>query len=182
MRISKQSLMLALTFSAGVIAVGCHDEKGTKTVHHSTPRERGGDPASRARAFSMDQFAWNHRPLLVFAPSGDDPRYQAQREAMEATRADFDERDMVWIEVLGADGPVRAAGQTLRDRVAAALRERFDVAPERFAVLLVGKDTTVKRRSDQAVEMASLYQQIDRMPMRRAEMRRRSGNSTQHGP
>jgi hypothetical protein len=66
--------------------------------------------------------------------------------------------------------------------VAAALRERFDVAPDRFAVLLVGKDTTVKRRSDQPVEMASLYQQIDRMPMRRAEMRRRSGNSTQPAP
>jgi hypothetical protein len=42
----------------------------------------------------------------------------------------------------------------------------------------VGKDTTVKRRGSAPVAMESLFEQIDRMPMRRREMRRRKGGES----
>lgn len=42
-----------------------------------------------------------------------------------------------------------------------------------FAVLLVGKDGGVKRRANDPVNLNELFAQIDRLPMRRAEMEER---------
>ena len=53
--------------------------------------------------------------------------------------------------------------------------ERYGVEPGRFAAVLVGKDGTVKHRSDKPVEPDGLYALIDEMPMRRREMRERGG-------
>ena len=118
----------------------------------------------------MDQFAWSQRPLLVFAPSPADSRYRAQRQAKESTQAAFEERDMVWVEVF-AEGERSRAGETpLGEAAARELRQRFGVDKDAFAVLLIGKDTAVKRRASEPVSMAAIYEQIDRMPMRCREM------------
>jgi len=53
----------------------------------------------------------------------------------------------------------------------AAAYERFDVEPGGTAMLLVDKDTTVKRRADDPAPMSELFARIDGMPMRQREMR-----------
>ncbi|MEL6287722.1 MAG: DUF4174 domain-containing protein [Pseudomonadota bacterium] len=119
---------------------------------------------------NMKRFAWQYRPLLVFAPALDDPKLARQHALLSGARGGLRERDMVLIVVAGES--VRAAGGPAPRMSAAALRARYGVSPDRFEVLLIGKDTGVKRRSSTPLPFASLASQIDRMPMRRQEMRR----------
>jgi hypothetical protein len=53
------------------------------------------------------------------------------------------------------------------------IRSRFQISREGFEILLIGKDGTVKLRSDKPVSSEDLFALIDSMPMRKREMRNR---------
>ena len=119
---------------------------------------------------------WEHRLLLVFAPSLDSNGWVEQREMWSGRRDGFEDRDLRIYMVGGKEAgrfytspgsdprPIRAAS-------ARALRNRFDVALDDYAVVLVGKDGTEKRRDEAPVDADAIFETIDAMPMRRAEMR-----------
>ena len=107
------------------------------------------DPATRAGP---------SRVLLVLA-APDDVRLAEQARLLAADRAGAVERDLVLVEPAVADQ--------------ADLRRRYGVAPGRFAALLIGKDGGVKLRGGAPMSTRTLFEAIDAMPMRQAEMRRR---------
>jgi hypothetical protein len=75
----------------------------------------------------------------------------------------------------GTHRPVPGADpQPLAEAAVRRLRERFDVAPDVFRVVLVGKDGTEKRRDAEPVTARSIFDTIDAMPMRQREMRESS--------
>jgi hypothetical protein len=113
--------------------------------------------------FDLADLTWKKRPLVVFAPTGDDARLKKQLDAVKASRADFDEREMQLVVV--------APGRDLSKSERTALAKRLRVEAGAFAVLLVGKDGTVKRRAAKPVPMKEIYAEIDTMPMRRQEMK-----------
>ncbi len=100
------------------------------------------------------------RVLLLLA-ARDDARAAEQARILAADRPGATERDLVLVEPALAD----------QER----LRRRYDVAPGEFAVLLIGKDDGVKLRSARPLTVQTLFDAIDAMPMRRAEMRHRAG-------
>lgn len=108
-------------------------------------------PASAGEPLA--QHRWESRPILIFAPSEDDPRLIEQLARFEAASADLAERDNVVIvdTTPGSD-----------------LRQRF--APGEFTVVLVGLDGGEKFRAESVVEPAELNALIDAMPMRRREL------------
>ncbi len=119
---------------------------------------------------------WEHRLLLVFAPSLDGESWAKQKEKWSGYGEGFEDRDLRIYVVAGEetgrfyaapDGPA----QPITTESARALRDRFDVAPEDYAVVLVGKDGTEKRRDPAPVHANAIFETIDAMPMRRAEMR-----------
>lgn len=110
-----------------------------------------------ASATPLDAQRWKTRPVVLFAPTADDPRLIEARRAIDAARADFDDRDMTLIVVTGDDHP--------------ALRARFDVPRKDFAALLIGKDGGEKERADRLETLAPWLNRIDSMPMRLREMR-----------
>ena len=121
-------------------------------------------------ALNINTYQWKNRLLLIFAPSKDNPDYQRQMQLVEGKLADFKERDLIAIELL-AEGTSQAEMQTLNEAEAASLRSEFNVAPEEFRVILIGKDGTAKRRDEKPVAPEVIFNQIDAMPMRRQEMR-----------
>jgi hypothetical protein len=143
-----------------------------------TPDAPGPDDAAPAdtSTFDLQAHQWTHRVLLVFAPSRDAERMQTQAERIAEARDGFVERDLVVVEVV-ADGPSRAQptpsdhAEPITDASAEALRERFAVPPDAFAVVLVGKDGTEKRRSELPLAAPDLFATIDAMPMRQREMK-----------
>lgn len=120
-------------------------------------------------AFDLNAFQWQNRLLLVFAPSENSPDYQTQMQLFEGQQAGFQERDLLLFELL-TDGTSRAVGQTLDEADVARVRSRFQVAPQEFRVILVGKDGTAKRRDRNPVSPEVIFQAIDAMPMRQREM------------
>lgn len=123
-------------------------------------------------SFREADHQWKHRLLYVFAPSEEHPDLLAQRQLTDGLGEAFRERDLLFVTVLER-GESRVDGTPMDAASAERLRAAHDVEPGAFAVILVGKDGTEKRRSDASVLPGVLFEQIDRMPMRQREMRER---------
>lgn len=116
-----------------------------------------------------------NRVLLVFAPSDKDPSYAEQGKLWQGEKAGFEERQLVVVPVL-ADAK-KAAGDA-----PAMLEKRYGVDAKTFAVVLLGKDGHDAYRAAKPVKAGALYEVIDAMPMRRAEMKRQSASTTSAKP
>ena len=113
------------------------------------------------QAFDLDALRWQSRAVLIFAGASDERRLERQAKAFESCRAEAGERDLKLFEVVGA-----SPGNT-------ALRNRFGVPENSFAVVLVGKDGTRKLRTLEPVDPQDIFRMIDSMPMRKEEMKHR---------
>jgi hypothetical protein len=132
------------------------------------------------RAFNNGSRAWEHRFFLIFAPSPEYDRYVDQRRLLEGARGGFAERDLLRGDLFEREAGTFDGGPVSAEHAAWAW-ERYGVEPGRFAAVLVGKDGTVKHRSDDPVEPDELYSLIDEMPMRRRDMRERGGKPGRQG-
>lgn len=112
----------------------------------------------------LTRFRDKNRLLLVFAPSAADPRWQKQDRLLAGSRAEFRERE------------IRRFDLFERGRDARHLRERYTIKAGTFRVLLIGKDARVASSQSSPMTLREITGQIDRMPMRRDEMRRRKEN------
>ena len=100
-------------------------------------------------------YKWEARPVIIFADSEKDPRFQKQIANLSARSDDMTERDVV---ILMDTDPSADS----------ALRKLF--RPRDFQIILVGKDGQTKLRRPHPISAEDLNRQIDRMPMRRREM------------
>ncbi|CAN5842123.1 hypothetical protein BH24DEI2_BH24DEI2_12400 [soil metagenome] len=122
--------------------------------------------------FDLTQYRWQNRLVLLFAPSPEDASYQQQTAVLEAEEAGLQDRDIVvfhlFSDTFSDTGHVDR--QSLIQNEVEALRKRFDIGENTFTFVLIGKDGTVKRRSEETVSVNDLFDQIDAMPMRQREM------------
>ncbi len=106
-------------------------------------------------ARDLSQLKWEKRPVLLFAPTPQDPAYNRQIDLFAAAEDALAERDIVVLSDTDAKAPSH-------------LRQGFQ--PGGFKLVLVGKDGGVKLERDGVVTPDELFAIIDRMPMRRREM------------
>ncbi|MFK7888539.1 MAG: CIA30 family protein [Gammaproteobacteria bacterium] len=111
-------------------------------------------------ALLLADLRWKHRVLVLSAPSPEDRSLSTQLDLITATRAQFDERDLVLLVVHDQDASAEAV----------ALREQLDLKLGAFSMFLVGKDGGVKSAYAQPANMQEIYGLIDTMPMRQREM------------
>ncbi len=126
---------------------------------------------TNADANPLSEQAWQNRPLVVSAPSEHSADLARQTALLDPHFDALRERDMVVVTIVG---------QTVRSLIgppvaakAGALRHHLGLDTHTFEVVLVGKDTGVKLRSNEPVSANELFSLIDAMPMRRQEMRQR---------
>jgi IS4 transposase len=129
---------------------------------------------SAPAAADLGDYLWERRPLLVFAPTNQDPRLTQTLSRIEATQCEFADRQMV-LGVVVADGPSTLDGQAITAEEAQRLADRYAVDPNAFAAVLIGKDGGEKYRVDQVPELGLVYTVIDGMPMRSRENGAESG-------
>ena len=145
-------LVPAMALALGVIALA------------ALATAEGGDWLSR--------FRWTLRPLVIVAPTADDPRLMSQIKAYYAALPQALERDMAVVLVTGTT-PVAVDGVMVSEPTPLEARDTFGLDMDAFRVLLVGKDGGVKLERTEPVEMGEVFTLIDSMPMRRDEMRER---------
>ena len=129
-------------------------------------------PASAAVADStnpLDAERWTTRPIVVVVPQESDPLLAKVRATLKETaaREAFRERDMALFTVVEGEG--RRNGEPLGPARTAAMLQALQLdarGPATF--VLVGKDGGVKMREEGAsIDLQSVFDEIDRMPMRR---------------
>jgi hypothetical protein len=105
---------------------------------------------------------WQHRVLLLGAPTAAQTDFQRQKTLLASDERGLAERDFRVIEVL-------------YDQLAPADRQywtqQLGQSLAGFRVVLIGKDGGVKRTETQPLAPAEIFGTVDKMPMRRQEMR-----------
>ena len=124
---------------------------------------------ARAVAAELSDYLWQSRPLLVFAPTGNDPRLVETMRRIEASRCDFADRDMVLGRIV-TDGTSTLDGHVVDTEQAQRLRSEFGISANSFSVVLIGKDGGEKLRVNDIPDLQAIYAVIDGMPMRGSEM------------
>ena len=129
--------------------------------------------ASEEKPVGLDDLRWKHRVILIFA--GESSMSNALNN-LDEFEAEIDERDIAWF-VLGNNTLRTNYDGKVDDHLRESLMdEYFTPVPAETAVLLIGKDGTLKARSSD-LDLEATFGLIDRMPMRRAEMRSRNDDS-----
>lgn len=116
----------------------------------------------------MQNLVWQNRVLLIFAPNSMDKNFQRQNEILAAVTPAMQERDITTIYVI-ADGSF-SMDDTKQTKMTDSFYQRYAVSKNKFTVILVGKDSTVKLQKDKPVSAEVLFERIDSMPMRQYEM------------
>lgn len=111
-----------------------------------------------ADTIDLDAFRWVARPIVVFADTAADPRFQEQMELLQARIGEMVERDVVVITDSDPSGDSDV---------------RRKLRPRGFMIALIGKDGGVKLRKPFPWDVRELSRSIDKMPLRQDEIRAR---------
>jgi len=127
--------------------------------------------ALEEQPIDLEDLRWKYRVILV---SAHEPHTSNALATLNELAAEIEERDIVWF-VLGDD----ELHTNYKGKLIHTLREQivdryFTPVPNETSVLLVGKDGTLKSHSSD-LNLEATFGLIDQMPMRREEMRRKSG-------
>jgi len=142
-------------------------------------QDGAGDESARPL---MESLRWRRRVLILFAPDESDPELQGQKRGLLAESEGLRARRLTVVTVFlgeaeaGADARGARDGAAITSVDARSLVERFSPQPDRLTVVLIGKDGGEKDRTAGVMSVDRLFSTIDAMPMRRAEMRRRSAD------
>jgi hypothetical protein len=118
--------------------------------------------------FSLLQYRWKKRVLVVSAPSDDDEDLIKQQNELALTSEEFSDRDMAIVTLLN-NAVSTAEDRELTSEETAAARAALNIRSGSFALRLIGKDGSVKLAGETATSMAEIYSLIDTMPMRQRE-------------
>jgi len=128
-----------------------------------------GVAMSQTQPLNLDDYRWQNRIIMLFAPSAEHPDFTLQLKELAQYKTEVEERDLKVFKVFETTGSLDE--HALSEEEIRFLRAQHDAVPQAFTFILVGKDGGVKRRSNSVVAAADLFAQIDSMPMRQREMR-----------
>ncbi|WP_416374631.1 DUF4174 domain-containing protein [Marinovum sp.] len=114
-----------------------------------------------AGVHELEEYLWLKRPVVVFADSPADPRFNQQMDLLRERLDDLAQRDVVVLTDTDAS-------------VLTPLREKL--RPRGFMLVLIGKDGSVYLRKPFPWSVREITRSIDKLPLRQQEIRdRRTG-------
>ncbi|XP_007426015.1 coiled-coil domain-containing protein 80 [Python bivittatus] len=132
----------------------------------------------------LSRFRWRRRLLVISTPNEEDWAYSQQLAALTGQACNFGLRHIIVLRLLGLGEeiggvlelyPINGSSSVDREDVPIHLvkdiRNYFQISPEYFSMLLVGKDGNVKSWYPSPMwSMVIVYDLIDSMQLRRQEM------------
>ncbi len=106
----------------------------------------------------LSEFLWKNRPIVVFADSDADPRFQEQMDRLQSGEQMLRDRDVVVLTDTDPD-----ARSPLRKKL----------RPRGFQLVVVGKDGGVKLRKPAPWSVREITRSIDKFPDRLREVEER---------
>jgi len=123
-------------------------------------------------SFDLASYQWKKRIIILFSISSATEYYRTQKDDLETRTEGILDRDLIVIELFKKKQG-RLGDQFLTDDDVRKLMNLFNLKQDQFQIILLGKDGTIKRRSNVPVPVQELFDLIDAMPMRQEEMRRK---------
>jgi hypothetical protein len=124
------------------------------------------------QAQSLDEYRWKNRLVLLFAPESSSDLLQQQVELLTADSEKVTDRGLLLFSIT-PNGGTSPGGTRLSQKYCRQLYADWAVLSSSFTIILVGKDGGEKLRKQKVTAPQVLFDLIDSMPMRRAEMRRK---------
>ncbi|XP_037543005.1 coiled-coil domain-containing protein 80 [Nematolebias whitei] len=133
----------------------------------------------------LSRFRWRRRLFVISAPSDEEWFYQQQLYSLSSQACNLGLRHIAILKLVGTEQPdmggvlelypINGSATVEREGLSATLvkdmRNYFQVSPEYFSMLLVGKDGNVKSWYPSPMwSMATIYDLVDSMQLRRQEM------------
>ena len=116
----------------------------------------------RAQDVALEDFLWVKRPLVVFADTPNDPRFNEQMEYIDGRLSALEARDVI----------------VITDTDPAAQTEiRRKLRPRGFGIVGVAKDGSIFMRKPVPWAVREITRNIDKLPTRQQELRE-SGNGS----
>ena len=146
---------------AAALLVSVASAAGAETVlDESAVTAWEADPARffDASEAELDDFQWIARPVVVFADTAADPRFQQQIDLLSARVGELVERDVVVI----IDTAPEAKSSV-----------RTKLRPRGFMLAILAKDGTVMLRKPFPWDVREISRSIDKLPLRQQEIRDR---------
>ncbi|XP_069389661.1 coiled-coil domain-containing protein 80 isoform X3 [Paralichthys olivaceus] len=133
----------------------------------------------------LSRFRWRRRLFIISAPSDEEWAYQQQLYALTSQACNLGLRHISILKLAGTEladmggvlelYPINGSATVEREGLSGSLvkdmRNYFQISPEYFSMLLVGKDGNVKSWYPSPMwSMAIIYDLVDSMQLRRQEM------------
>ena len=120
---------------------------------------------------SLDHFLWKNRLLIINTPDLKDPNFEKQLKVFESQQEALKERKLLIIYIQGDRFLTANTSDKQWKRISSKSDlERFQ--QDSFTAYLIGLDGEVKMKSTDIIKAKRIFDKIDSMPMRRAEMRK----------
>ena len=129
----------------------------------------------QAQENPLEPYEWKKRIVLLITATDDENLFLEQQAALGELNSDFDERKLLVLEV--RTDKYRILNEPERGQESSLwlddefLFMRYRLKKELFSVVLIGLDGGVKLQQAKVVSRRELFDRIDAMPMRSAEMR-----------
>ena len=117
----------------------------------------------------LEDYRWENRILFILNPDADQPAEHQQLKVFEGYEQEIKARDLLIIIVSGSQA-LDSAGNPIDLQI-----EQIPY-PAYSGLMLIGKDGGVKLKKPFVVSPGEIFELIDSMPMRRAEMKRSKQN------
>lgn len=131
-------------------------------------------PNQTLKSQHLEKHQWKHRVILIFASSDTTDKLAQQLQLFTEQQEALLDRELVIYKI--NDQVVDPNDEVLEREKAAEWRQRWGVPSEAFALVLIGKDGVKKLLEKDLTAPRKVFDLIDSMPMRQAEMRRKNNN------
>lgn len=121
-------------------------------------------------AQNLKEHVWKDRVILIFTPDEQQADFNKQVIAFNAVEEELKDRDLVLYQI-ELNGGKDNRGNWLSEQTARQWRNNWNISSDEFKLILIGKDGGRKMIKSEFTEPKVIFDLIDSMPMRRAEMR-----------
>ncbi len=128
-----------------------------------------------SQAQDLSKHHWKNRLVVVVADSASDELLNEQLEILSPEAEGLEDRKVLVYQVT-PDATLIGDERVGEGEESKTLHHRFSPSGKNFQVLLIGLDGGVKYRQSKPISIEKLYGLIDRMPMRKLEIRQKSKN------
>lgn len=122
-------------------------------------------------AQSLAQHEWENRVILLFAPDFENKELKQQLGFFQNDKKGMEDRKLIVYQITPTEVKKDGTDLNQKNEIVSSF-EKFKVDKKGFTFILIGLDGGEKMRNSDPVSVEKLFSKIDRMPMRRAEMRR----------